>query len=43
LSERENIYMMSGKIVRVFKITQSAEGDKNGLWTTVIAAGILLP
>lgn len=42
-SERENIYKMSGKIVRSFNITQSAEGDKNGLWTTVLAAGILLP
>ena len=42
-SERENIYKMSGKIVRSFNITQSAEGDKNGLWTTVTAAGILLP
>jgi arginine decarboxylase len=42
-SERENIYKMSGKIVRSFNITQSAEGDKNGLWTTVIAAGVLLP
>lgn len=42
-SERENIYKMSGKIVRSFNITQSAEGDKNGLWTTVIATGILLP
>ena len=42
-SERENIYKMSGKIVRSFNITQSAEGDKNGLWTTVITAGILLP
>jgi len=42
-SERENIYKMSGKIVRSFNITQSAEGDKNGLWTTVLAAAILLP
>ncbi|MHB9013274.1 MAG: pyruvoyl-dependent arginine decarboxylase [Ignavibacteriaceae bacterium] len=42
-SERENIYKMSGKIVRSFNITQSAEGAKNGLWTTVIAVGILLP
>ena len=42
-SERENIYKMSGKIVRSFNITQSAEGDKNGLWTTVIAVGVLLP
>jgi arginine decarboxylase len=42
-SERENQYKMSGKIVRSFNITQSAEGDKNGLWTTVIAIGVLLP
>ncbi len=42
-SERENIYKMSGKIVRSFNITQSAEGDKNGLWTTVLAIGVLLP
>ncbi len=42
-SEREDLYKMSGKIVRTFNVTQSAEGDKNGLWTTVIAAAILLP
>jgi arginine decarboxylase len=42
-SEREDLYKMSGKIVRSFNVTQSAEGDKNGLWTTVIAAAILLP
>jgi len=42
-SEREDIYKMSGKIVRTFNVTQSAEGDKNGLWTTVLSAGIFLP
>lgn len=42
-SERENQYKMSGKIVRSFNITQSAEGDKHGLWTTVLALGIFLP
>lgn len=42
-SERENIYKMSGKIVRSFNITQSAEGDKHGLWTTVISVAVLLP
>jgi len=41
--EREKLYKMSGKIVRTFNITQSAEGDKNGLWTTVISSAILLP
>ncbi len=42
-SEREQTFRMSDKIVRTFNITQTAEGDKNGLWTTVIAAAILLP
>ncbi len=39
-NEREDIYKMSGKIVKTFNITQSAEGDKNGLWTTVILKSI---
>jgi len=34
---------MSGKIVRTFNVTQSAEGDKKGIWTTVIAVAVLLP
>jgi arginine decarboxylase len=42
-NEREQSYKMSGKIVNSFNITQSAQGDKNGLWTTVIAVGVLLP
>jgi len=42
-NEREEVYKMSGKIVRSFNVTQSAQGDKNGLWTTVISAAILLP
>ncbi len=41
--EREKIFKMSGKIIRTFNITQSAEGDKNGLWTTVIASAVLIP
>jgi arginine decarboxylase len=41
--EREKIYKMSGKIVRTFNVTQSAEGDKNGLWTTVLSCAVLLP
>lgn len=41
--EREKLYKMSGKIVRTFNITQSAEGHKDGLWTTVVACAILLP
>jgi arginine decarboxylase len=41
--EREQIYKASGQIYKTFNITQSAEGDKNGLWTTVIAAAVMLP
>lgn len=40
--EREKIYKMSGKIVRTFNVTQSAEGDKKGLWTTVLSSAVLL-
>ncbi len=42
-NEREQVYKMSGKIVRTFNITQSAQGDKRGLWTTVISVAVLLP
>jgi len=42
-NEREQFFKMSGKIVRTSNITQSARGNKNGLWTTVVAAAILLP
>lgn len=41
-NEREQVFKMSEKIVRTFNITQTAEGDRMGLWTTVIAAAILL-
>jgi arginine decarboxylase len=42
-NEREQEFKMSGKIVKTFNITQSAEGDRTGLWTTVIAVAVLLP
>ncbi len=42
-NEREQVFKMSEKIVKTFNITQSAEGDRNGLWTTVVAAAVLLP
>ncbi len=42
-NEKEQVFKMSGKIVRTFNITQSARGNKNGLWTTVVSAAILLP
>jgi arginine decarboxylase len=40
--ERKEIYRMSGRIVRTRNVTQSARGDKNGYWVTVIAAAVLL-
>ena len=41
--EREKVYKMSGKIVKTYNVTQSAEGHKDGIWTTVVASAILLP
>lgn len=38
--ERAEIYKMSGKIVRTANVTQSALGNKDGLWTTVLAAAV---
>ena len=38
--EREQLYKMSGKIVRTANTTQSAIGNKDGLWTTVFAAAV---
>jgi arginine decarboxylase len=40
--EREHLFKMSGKIVRTSNITQSAVGNKDGLWTTVFAAGVFI-
>ncbi|MHC4563156.1 MAG: pyruvoyl-dependent arginine decarboxylase [Planctomycetota bacterium] len=40
--DRKEIYRMSGKIVRTTDCVQTAEGDKNGLWTTVVAAAVFL-
>ena len=40
--EKKEIYRISNKIVRTMNVTQSAMGDKRGLWTTVLAASILL-
>jgi arginine decarboxylase len=40
--ERREIYRMSGQIVTTRAYVQTAEGDKNGLWTTVMAAAVFL-
>lgn len=41
--EKKEIWKISGKIVRTTNITQSAEGHKDGLWTTAVAIAVLLP
>lgn len=40
--QRRQIYKMSGKIVRTSNITQSARGNKDGLWTTVVAVAVFI-
>jgi len=40
--ERKEIYRMSGNIVRTRNVVQTAEGDKNALWTTVIASAVFI-
>jgi arginine decarboxylase len=41
--ERKEIFRMSGRIINTRSITQTAKGNKHGLWTTVMAAALLLP
>ncbi|MHA1238325.1 MAG: pyruvoyl-dependent arginine decarboxylase [Candidatus Odinarchaeia archaeon] len=40
--ERKKVYKASGKIFKTTNIAQSARGDKEGLWTTVIAAAVFI-
>jgi arginine decarboxylase len=41
--EREQEYKASGKIFKTTNICQSAEGNKDGLWTSVISLAVFLP
>lgn len=41
--EREQIYKTSGHIFKSMNICQSAEGNKDALWTTTISSAVLLP
>jgi arginine decarboxylase len=41
--EQKEYYKISGRIVRTANITQTAVGDKTGLWATVIAAAVFIP
>jgi arginine decarboxylase len=40
--QREEQWKLSERIYKTHNITQSAEGNKDGLWTTVISAAILI-
>jgi arginine decarboxylase len=40
--ERKQIYKASGHIFKTTHIIQSAEGNKDGLWTTVFAAAVFI-
>lgn len=41
--ERKELWKISSEIVKTKNITQTAIGDKYGMWTTVIAAAVLIP
>lgn len=40
--ERKEVYQASGTFFKTSHICQSAEGNKNGLWTTVVAAAVFI-
>jgi arginine decarboxylase len=40
--ERKSVYRSSGHIFKTSSICQSAEGNKDGLWTTVVAGAVFL-
>ena len=40
--EKKEVYRLSNQIVRTQNVTQTAVGDKSGLWTTVIAAAVIV-
>ena len=40
---RRQAFRLSGKIVRTTNVTQSAQGDKDGHWTSVVAAAVFIP
>ena len=39
----DEIYRARGLVIRTRAVAQTAEGDKNGLWTTTVAAAVFLP
>ena len=41
--ERKQLFKTTGMIIRTANVTQSATGDKNGLWTTTVAVAVFVP
>lgn len=41
--EKEQLFKTSGLIIKTTNVTQSATGDKNGFWTTTLAAAVFVP
>jgi len=41
--ERKQLFKTTGLIIKTTNVTQSATGEKNDLWTTVIAAAVFVP
>ena len=41
-NERKEIYQAKGLVVHTRATVQTVEGDKNGLWTTAVAAAVLV-
>ena len=41
--EKEKVFKMSDKIVSTTNVTQSAQANKDGLWTTVVASAVFVP
>ena len=40
--EKRELWRIDGRIVRTRNVTQTARGDKQGRWTTVVAAAVLV-
>ena len=40
--EKEQLFKTSGMIIKTANITQTATGDKNGLWTTTVATTVFV-
>ena len=40
--ERKQIYKASGKIIKTTRVVQTARGNKDGLWTSVVASAVFI-